>query len=139
MDRIAKKFKTALNYIPEPEISSMTENKLGLIYLGTTDAAIPEVRDSLVKKGITFDTMRIRSFPFHQSVAEFIEQHETVFVIEQNRDQQLRSLLKIECDASPEKLKSIQSYNGILITADQIERDILKSFPVQTDTESVSA
>jgi len=138
MDRLTKKMITAISYLPEPEISE-TKNKLGMIYLGTTTSAIQETIDSLGKKGISLDTMRIRAFPFHDSVADFINSHELVYVIEQNRDAQLKSLLKIECNANESQMHSILSYNGILITATHIEADILASMPELTITESLPA
>jgi 2-oxoglutarate ferredoxin oxidoreductase subunit alpha len=138
MDRLTKKMITAISYLPEPEISK-TKNKLGMIYLGTTTSAIQETLDSLGKKGISLDTMRIRAFPFHDSVADFINSHELVYVIEQNRDAQLKSLLKIECNANESQMHSILSYNGILITATHIEADILASMPELTITESLPA
>ena len=138
MDRLTKKMITAISYLPEPEISE-TKNKLGMIYLGTTTSAIQETLDSLGKKGISLDTMRIRAFPFHDSVADFINSHELVYVIEQNRDAQLKSLLKIESNANESQMHSILSYNGILITATHIEADILASMPELTITESLPA
>ena len=138
MDRLTKKMITAISYLPEPEISE-TNNKLGMIYLGTTTSAIQETIDSIGKKGISLDTMRIRAFPFHDSVADFINSHELVYVIEQNRDAQLKSLLKIECNANESQMYSILSYNGILITAAHIEADILASMPELAITESLPA
>ena len=139
MDRISLKFKTALNYIPEPEISSLGSNPRGVIYLGTTTSAINETLDNLQKKGISLDTMRIRGFPFHESVRDFINKHEIVYVIEQNRDAQLKSLLKIECNASEEQMFSILSYNGVLITAQQIEKEILDSLSTSNNAGEISA
>ena len=139
MDRISLKFKTALNYIPEPEISSLGSNTRGLIYLGTTTSAINETLDNLQKKGISLDTMRLRGFPFHESVRDFINKHEIVYVIEQNRDAQLKSLLKIECNASEEQMFSILSYNGVLITAQQIEKEILDSLSTSNNAGEISA
>ena len=124
MDRLAKKFAGSLKYLPQPEIES-EGNKRGMIYFGTTSSAIPEVHDKLAKQGIMLDTMRIRSFPFHEEVARFIDEHELVYVIEQNRDAQLKSLLKIECNATDEKMHSILSYNGVVTSADCIESAIL--------------
>ena len=139
MDRISLKFKTALNYIPEPEISSLGSNPRGVIYLGTTTSAIKETLDNLQKKGISLDTMRLRGFPFHESVRDFINKHEIVYVIEQNRDAQLKSLLKIECNASEEQMFSILSYNGVLITAQQIEKEILDSLSTSNNAGEISA
>ncbi len=127
MDRLALKLQTALKYIPEPEVSGGGKNKLGLMYFGSTSMAIQEVRDSLNKKGIKFDTLRVRAFPFHPAVGEFVERHELTYVIEQNRDAQLKSLLKIECNANHEKMQSILSYNGVLVSAQRIEQEILNS------------
>ena len=139
MDRISLKFKTALNYIPEPEISSLGSNPRGVIYLGTTTSAIKETLDNLQKKGISLDTMRLKGFPFHDSVRDFINEHEIVYVIEQNRDAQLKSLLKIECNASEEQMFSILSYNGVLITAQQIEKEILDSLSTSNNAGEISA
>jgi len=127
MDRLALKLQTALKYIPEPEVSGGGKNKLGLMYFGSTSMAIQEARDSLNKKGIKFDTLRVRAFPFHSAVGEFVERHELTYVIEQNRDAQLKSLLKIECNANHEKMQSILSYNGVLVSAQRIEQEILNS------------
>ena len=139
MDRIALKFETALNYIPQPEISGIDKNRLGMIYLGTTTSAIQEVLDSLAKKGISLDTLRIKSFPFHENIKEFIDGHDLVYVIEQNRDAQLKSLLKIELNTNEDQVHSIFSYNGMLITAQHIEREILKSMPTLEATKDVPA
>tara|TARA_B100000700_G_scaffold95212_1_gene107285 strand:+ start:4446 stop:6302 length:1857 start_codon:yes stop_codon:yes gene_type:complete len=139
MDRISLKFKTALNYIPEPEISSLGSNPRGVIYLGTTTSAIKETLDNLQKKGISLDTMRLRGFPFHESVRDFINKHQIVYVIEQNRDAQLKSLLKIECNASEEQMFSILSYNGVLITAQNIEKEILDSLSTSNNAGEISA
>ena len=127
MDRLLLKFKTALKYIPEPEISGRCKNKLGLMYFGSTSSAIQELLDGLNKKGIKLDTLRIRAFPFHHSVSEFLEKHELTYVIEQNRDAQLKSLLKIECNTNSDKMQSILSYNGVLPSAKKIEFEILNS------------
>ncbi|MEX0963058.1 MAG: 2-oxoacid:acceptor oxidoreductase subunit alpha [Pseudohongiellaceae bacterium] len=127
MDRLTLKMKTAISFLPPPEISEPTANKLGLAFIGTTASAINEVLDSLAKKGIALDTMRIRAFPFHDSVTDFFAKHELVYVIEQNRDAQLKSLLKIECNIHEEKMHSILSYDGVLITAQHIEKSILNT------------
>jgi 2-oxoglutarate ferredoxin oxidoreductase subunit alpha len=139
MDRIALKFETAANYLPIPEISNQAKHRLGMIYLGTTTGAIQEVLDNLAKKGIALDTLRIKAFPFHQSVKEFINDHEVVYIIEQNRDAQLKSLLKIECNANEEQMHSILSYNGLLITAQHIERNILDSMTTLENAKDVPA
>ena len=142
MDRIAKKFANAHRYLPQPvtvkaEGSTASSVKLGMIYFGSTSGAIKETLDALDKQGLHLSTMRIRSFPFHTEVESFIDSNDFIFVIEQNRDAQMKSLLKIECGAHDEKLISIRSYNGVLITAQQIEREVLDAVAaMQQDTPS---
>lgn len=127
MDRLALKMQTAVEYLPAPEACIDPANDIGLIYFGTTTGAITEASDGLAREGIKVNTMRLRAFPFHESVKEFIEQHRKVFVIEQNRDAQLKSLLKIECNATESQMTSVLNYNGLLITAQQIQNEILAS------------
>ncbi len=131
MDRLARKFAGATAHLPPPEIQSQG-GRLGLIYFGTTAGAIPEVRDKLGRRGIALDTLRIRSYPFHEAVFRFIEEHELVYVIEQNRDAQLKSLLKIDGAAGAEKMRSILSYSGIVISADHIEAALLRDLPKES-------
>jgi 2-oxoglutarate/2-oxoacid ferredoxin oxidoreductase subunit alpha len=139
MDRLTLKLETAVNYLPKPEISESGKNTLGVIYLGTTALAIQEVLDNLNKKGVHIDTLRLKAFPFDGGVAEFIDRHSLVYVIEQNRDAQLKSLLKIECNINEDKMHSILSYNGALITAESIEQAILESMPVVANDKEKSA
>lgn len=138
MDRIAKKFESSLEYLPQPKIKN-DGNKLGLLYLGTSASAIQEALDSLARRGIKMDTLRIRSFPFHNSIKEFVDSHELVYVIDQNRDAQLKSLLKIELNVNEESVHSILSYNGVLITAQHIERAVLESMPELESSSEIPA
>ncbi|HAC34364.1 MAG TPA: 2-oxoacid:acceptor oxidoreductase subunit alpha, partial [Gammaproteobacteria bacterium] len=89
----------------------------GVIYLGTTAEAIPEAVDLLAEQGLHYDLMRLRGFPFGEEVWSFIDRHEQLYVVDQNRDAQLRSLLMIEGDVSPDKLVSITHYDGMPVTA----------------------
>ena len=134
MDRLARKFKTALTYLPEPEISDMKKEKLGIVFIGSTNIVIQEVLDDLGKKDLSLDTMCIKAFPFHESVKTFIDNHDLVYVIDQNRDAQLKSLLKLESNISEEKMLSIKNYNGVLVTAEVIKQAILGSMsnPLKT-------
>ncbi|MBX5472542.1 MAG: 2-oxoacid:acceptor oxidoreductase subunit alpha, partial [Acetobacteraceae bacterium] len=93
------------------------ESRFGALYYGSTSPAMEEAAEMLAAQGITLDRMRIRAFPFDDSVKSFIDEHEFVFVIEQNRDAQMRSLLLIECDADPRKLIRVLHYDGTPITA----------------------
>ncbi len=138
MDRIAKKFETALQFTPQPEIID-EGNKLGLLFIGSTASAIQESLDALTKKGINLDILRIKSFPFHESIKEFIDSHDLVYVIDQNRDAQLKSLLKIELNINEEQMHSILSYNGVLITAQHIEREVLNSLSDIKESEDMPA
>ena len=139
MDRLARKFKTALTYLPEPEISDMKKEKLGIVFIGSTNIVIQEVLDDLGKKDLSLDTMCIKAFPFHKSVKTFIDNHDLVYVIDQNRDAQLKSLLKLESNINEEKMLSIKNYNGVLITAEVIKQAILDSIPNLLKTSEASA
>ena len=135
MDRLARKFAGAAKYLPKPEIRS-DGNRRGMIYFGTTAGAMPEVHDKLARQGIMLDTLRIRSFPFHEEVSRFIDEHDLVYVIEQNRDAQMKSLLKIECNTNDEKMHSILSYNGVVTSADNIESAILRDLSEMSNLAS---
>lgn len=132
VDRLVHKFKTAASLVPAAKVTTQGKGqKVGLIYFGTTAAAISETVDLLADKGIKVDSMRIRAFPFGDEVAEFINSHEQVFVIEQNRDGQLRSLLINELECNPRQLKAVLHYDGLPITArfisSRIEELLLES------------
>ena len=118
MERLLKKFNTAKTLVPEPVFGQSTQSStMGLVYFGTTDIAIPETMNLLKSKGIQLDTMRIRAFPFCEDVVNFINDHEQVFLVEQNRDGQMRSLLITECEIDPAKIVPILNYDGFPITA----------------------
>lgn len=125
MDRLMKKWWTARSYVPAPQFYNETsKHPVGLIFYGTSQYSAEEALDMLKEQGIELDAMRIKSFPFNEDVERFIEDHETIFVIDQNRDGQMRSLLMIELNADPKKLVSILNYNGMPITADTIMRQV---------------
>jgi 2-oxoglutarate ferredoxin oxidoreductase subunit alpha len=118
MQRLLRKFETAKQYVPTPIVRSAVQTtRFGAIYYGSTGAAMDETLATLAVQGILVDTLRVRAFPFHDSVAEFIAAHEQVFVIEQNRDAQLRSLLVNELVVDPAKLMPVLHYDGTPITA----------------------
>ena len=125
MDRLIKKWNTAKNMVPAPQLYQ-TKNKhtKGVLFFGTSQYAAEEAIDQLKKQGIEMDAMRIKAFPFNQTVEDFINAHEHIFVIEQNRDAQMRSLLMIELSADPRKLVSVLNYDGTPITADNITKQI---------------
>ncbi|MEO8344918.1 MAG: 2-oxoacid:acceptor oxidoreductase subunit alpha [Betaproteobacteria bacterium] len=125
MQRLQRKFETAKEYVPAPEIEQAVKPaKSAVIWFGSTGAAMSESLAALEGDGIRLDRMRIRAFPFADAVAEFIHAHERVFVVEQNRDAQMKSLLVNECGIDPAKLISILHYDGTPVTARFITREI---------------
>lgn len=126
MERLTKKFRSALEYTPQPVITERGKDKTyGVIHFGTTRAALDEAMDRVSEKGYEVDDLRLQSFPFHDSVNEFIEAHDYVMVIEQNRDGQMRTLLVNELEVDPKKLLPILHYNGTPINATFIAENIL--------------
>jgi len=123
MERLLKKWQTARTLIPKAEISS-DNGRVGVIYYGTTALPMPEALDLLAPAGIQLDTCRIRSFPFGQEVIDFVEGHDVVFVVEQNRDAQMRTLLIHEGEFSPQKMVSVTYYAGLSISAEFISQSI---------------
>jgi 2-oxoglutarate ferredoxin oxidoreductase subunit alpha len=118
MQRLLRKFETAKQYVPAPIVRSAGQaTRFGAIYYGSTGPAMDETLATLAAQGILVDTLRVRAFPFHDAVADFIATHEQVFVIEQNRDAQLRSLMVNELVVDPAKLMPVLHYDGTPITA----------------------
>ncbi len=116
--RLLKKFETAKELVPQPVLrQAARETRFGAIYFGSTSPAMAEAFDALQAEGVHVDTLRVRAFPFSAAVDRFIAAHETLFVIEQNRDAQLRMMLINEQEASPAKLEPILHYDGTPITA----------------------
>ncbi len=121
MERLLQKFETAKQYVPEPKIKPADKKtSVGALFFGTTASPCYEAVEMLADEGHAIDTIRIRAFPFNNEVETFIAEHDTVFVIEQNRDGQLRRLLINECELPPNKLISILHYDGLPITARSI-------------------
>ena len=100
-----------------------------MIFFGTSQASSREALDHLADEGIYIDAMRVRAFPFNEEVEEFIDEHEMTFVIEQNRDAQLRTLLMAEFEFGPDKLKSVLCFDGTPISARNIRKQILQQVP----------
>ena len=128
MDRLIKKWNTAKSYVPPPQLyQQASRHANGIIFFGTSQYAAEEAMELLGLQGIEMDALRIKAFPFDHNVEEFINAHEQVFVIDQNRDGQMRSLLMIELNANPHKLVSILNYDGMPITADNIIKQVSKT------------
>jgi 2-oxoglutarate ferredoxin oxidoreductase subunit alpha len=119
MERLDRKFETARTLVPKPVIVQNGKSKIGLIAFGTSDFAVLESRDQLKKEyGIETDYLRIRAYPFTPEIHDFVASHERVYVIEQNRDAQMLSLLKLDLPAAETvKLRSIRHFNGLPIDA----------------------
>jgi len=123
MERLQKKWQTARTLVPAAEIADQGQS-VGVLYYGTTALPMPEALDNLAQNGIYMDTCRVRAFPFGDEVEQFIAAHDLIFVAEQNRDGQMRSLLINELQTEPSKLISVLYYAGLSISADTITEQI---------------
>ena len=120
LDRLKRKFANAPKYLPKPAINAKGGSDVGIVSLGSCDGAIREALDALGRQKIEVDYMRVRAFPFNSEVEAFLKSHSTIFVVEQNRDAQLKSLLTLETAVEKSKLFSILSYSGFPISAQPI-------------------
>jgi 2-oxoglutarate/2-oxoacid ferredoxin oxidoreductase subunit alpha len=127
LDRIRRKFDTAAALVPKPEISISDKNATsGIIYFGANTPAVHEALDLLERDGIKINALRIKAFPFSKEIAAFCEDHEVLFVVEQNRDAQMRSLLMTEIDVPGNKLIRALNYDGMPMTAAFVRGAVLK-------------
>lgn len=125
MQRLLRKLETAKGILPKPlRVNADKPTRFGVIYYGSTAPAMNEAAEILGKRGHSLDLMRVRAFPFHQDVASFIADHDFVFVVEQNRDAQLRSLIVNELGIDPVRLVPVLHYDGSSITARFISNTI---------------
>jgi 2-oxoglutarate ferredoxin oxidoreductase subunit alpha len=127
MERLSKKFETARSLVPRPEVVQTGKSKIGLIAFGTSDFATRESRDQLNKEyKLDTDYLRLRAYPFSREVHDFVASHERVYVIEQNRDAQMLSLLKLDLPAEEiVKLRSIRHFNGLPIDARSVTDELV--------------
>ena len=119
MDRLLRKWETARRLVPGPEVADHGR-RAAIVYYGTTALPMPEALARLAREGVELDWMRIRAFPFNDDVRAFIEQHEIVFLAEQNRDAQMKTLLVNDLDLDPAAFVSVLYYGGFSISADTI-------------------
>lgn len=115
VDRLKIKWDTAARLVPEPAIKTHRLAKLGIVSVGSCDYAVLEAIDRLARKGIHLNYLRVKAFPFGDKVTEFLNRHERVFVVEQNRDAQLRGLLSLETDYQKGRMESVLNYSGLPI------------------------
>ena len=128
IDRIRRKFDTAAKLVPKPEIDVRDKTgKVGIIYFGGTTPAVKEGLDILQRDGYRLNAMRLKAFPFGQEVLDFCAAHDRVFVIEQNRDAQMRSLLMTEANVPGTKLIATLNYDGSPLTADFVRGAVLQT------------
>ena len=127
MERLLKKFDTAKSLVPQPIVrNAQQKTRYGAIYYGSTSPSMDEAIEALERDGMHLDTLRVRAFPFPDVVADFIAAHDKVFIVEQNRDGQLRTLVVNEFGIDPAKLIPILHYEGAPITARFIGGEISK-------------
>jgi 2-oxoglutarate/2-oxoacid ferredoxin oxidoreductase subunit alpha len=125
LDRLLKKWATARRLVPRALIDATAGSPLGIVSLGSCDGAIREALDVLKQRGVALDYMRVRAFPFSEDVEKFLAAHELLFVVEQNRDAQLRALLTLETAVDKAKLRSLLHYNGLPISSQFIVEGVL--------------
>jgi len=134
VDRLAEKHRAAARFVPPPVIESRSPNGKGkagapfsLVTLGGCDAAVREALDLLSERGIVGDYMRVRGFPFGSEVEAFLNAHDVNYIVEQNRDHQLKSLIALETTVPKEKLKSLLFYGGFPLSAGQVVDGLLSA------------
>jgi 2-oxoglutarate ferredoxin oxidoreductase subunit alpha len=132
VDRLMIKWDTARKLVPEPvfKLADQTTS-IGIIAYGSSDGAVLEALDTLSEGGIHADYMRVRAFPFNGEVSNFLEKHEIVFVVEQNRDAQLRSLLILETNTDAAKLIPVLHYNGMPIPSHSVVEGLRKHLQME--------
>jgi 2-oxoglutarate ferredoxin oxidoreductase subunit alpha len=142
MERLARKIDSAADAVPAPVVHRASPPAeaavtIGLVTLGSCDAAVREAVDLMADRGLYVDYMRIRGFPFSRDVETFLLEHDTVFVIELNRDGQLRNMLLLETRVSKDRLKSIRRYGGIPLSAEDVIRDVLQERIATAESRSI--
>jgi 2-oxoglutarate ferredoxin oxidoreductase subunit alpha len=131
MDRLTRKHRAARNLVPEAVLERRKGASFGVVTIGGCDLAVREALGDLEARGLRGDFLRVRGFPFGDEVESFLHEHRIGFVIEQNRDAQLRSLLTLETSVSKEKLRSIREYGGFPLQATQVATAIEEQLRVK--------
>ena len=119
IDRLLVKWETAKSMVPDAVLSKADRpTRLGIVAFGSSDGAVIEARDQMAEQGVHANYLRIRAFPFSHEVLDFLLEHDTVFVVEQNRDAQMKALLMLEYNHIADRLVSILHYNGMPIPSE---------------------
>ena len=139
MERLLRKFETAATLVPQPLVRlAKKPSKYGVIYFGSTSPAMEEALDILDEEGTGLDALRLRAFPFPKSVKEFIDSHDKVFVVEQNRDAQMHTLLMNELEIMKSNLVKVLHYDGTPITARFIVKAIEENLGIAKTSTAAS-
>ena len=117
VDRLRRKFDTAKALVPPAEVDVAEKNRVGILTIGSCDNAVKEARARLAESGVHLNYLRVKGFPFGKEVQDYLDSHDRIYVVEQNRDAQLRSLLLLETRVDPQKLVSVLHYDGLPILA----------------------
>ncbi|MFZ9667740.1 MAG: 2-oxoacid:acceptor oxidoreductase subunit alpha [Steroidobacteraceae bacterium] len=125
LDRLVRKFSTAKRYMPKPVVRGDGKAKAAIVSIGSCDGAVREALDVIEARGIHLDYMRVRAFPFDEEVERFLADHEIIYVVEQNRDAQLKSLLTLETRVDKAKLRSLLHYSGLPVSSKFIVDGVL--------------
>ena len=125
MDRLRKKLNTARTLLPAPEVTITAGAEVGLIAFGSSHPALLEARAELAAAGVPTSYLRARALPLHASVAEFVKQHERVYVVEQNRDGQLAERIRLESPERAALVRSVLHYDGLPLDARSVTDGVL--------------
>jgi 2-oxoglutarate ferredoxin oxidoreductase subunit alpha len=139
LDRLRRKFTTAARLVPPALIDRRGAYEAAIVSVGSSDGAVREALDILKQRGVDVNYMRLRAFPFGTEVEQFLHSHEVVFVVEQNRDAQLRSLLTLETGIEKSKLRSILHYSGLPISSECIVKGVLAELAEGRRPQAVSS
>jgi 2-oxoglutarate ferredoxin oxidoreductase subunit alpha len=139
LDRLKRKFDTAKSLVPTAVFQGRNSHDVGIVSIGSCDGAVREALDLLKRRGVLADYMRVRAFPFGPEVEEFLATHSLIFVVEQNRDAQFRSLLTLETAVEKSKLRSILHYSGLPMASTVIVDGVLAELGATKRLVNVSA
>ena len=132
MNRLGRKVTSAKDLVPRPVVQGMPGAEIGILSMGSTDPAIIEARDLMKELGILTDYMRVRGIPFSDEVVKFIKDHKKTYVVEINRDGQLKQLLTLETPENATKLRKIAHQDGLALSAKWVRESILAQEAIES-------